>query len=100
MQRLDFLWASEGRAFAITSAILEFDHIAQCRGLAIAEIRTGFRDLAQTLGAPQTYWNRLAAEVAVAARVGVVAEMSVHIEIAVGDGRVANQSLIEYPAGL
>ena len=94
MQRPDLLRSAEKRANRIPAPIVELEDIIERRGLAVAEIGRGLRDLPKTLRAPQTRWNGLAAEIAVSLRAGVVAEVTVDVEVAVGDRRIADQRLI------
>ena len=94
VQRPDLLRSTEKRARRVAAAIVELDDVIQRRGLAVAEVGSGLRDLSKTLGAPKPRRNRLAAEIAVSLRVGVVAEVAVHVEVAVRHRRIADQRLI------
>src|SRR5215831_7798665 len=95
MQRLDLFGPSDEGACRIAAAVVEFDYVIESRGLSVAKIRSGLGDLAQSLGPPEPIRDRLLAEVAVAGGRWIVGEMAVHVEVAVGDGGIADQLLIE-----
>src|SRR6185312_12191958 len=94
MQWLDLFWSAQKSSFRIATAIIEVDHVIERRGLAIAEVRSSLGHLPKALGAPQAYRNCLLAEIAVARRRGIVTEMAIHIEVAIGHRVIADQRLI------
>src|ERR1700694_1186752 len=100
MQRLNLPGAAQKGAFRIAAAIIEVDDIIERGGLTVAEIRSGFRDLAQALGAPHARRNGLAAEVAVAGGWRIIAEMPIYIEVPIGDLGPADQLLVRRAPGL
>src|ERR1051325_2956507 len=94
MQRLDRFWSTQESPFRIAAAIVKIDHVIERRGLAVAEIRSSFGHLPKSLGAPQAYRNCLLAEIAVARCSGIVTEMAIYVEVAIGHRGIADQRLI------
>src|SRR3954464_7884084 len=94
MQRLDLFRSAQKSSFRIAAAIVKVDYVIERRGLAIAEIRSSLGHLPKSFGAPQACRNCLLAEIAVARRGGVVAEMAIHVEVAIGHRGIADQRLI------
>jgi len=100
VQRLDFFWTAQECAIRIAAAIVEPDHVVQRGGLAVAKVRRGLSDLPKRLRSPEANGDRLLAEGAITFRVRIVAEVSVDVEVAVGNRRVADEGLIGSASGL
>src|SRR5260370_29710207 len=100
MQRPDFLWSTEECAVGVATAIIKFDHIVKRGGLAIAEVRGSSGDLAERFRAPEPLRNALAAKVAIAFGVGIVAEMSIHVEVPIRNCGIADKGLVSSASNL
>src|ERR1043165_518768 len=94
MQRLDCFWSTQKSSFRVAAAIVKIDDIIQSRGLAVAEIRSSLGHLPKSVGAPQACRNCLLAKLAVARCSGIVTEMAIHVEVAIGHRVIADQRLI------
>src|SRR5678816_2707616 len=95
LERPDLLRAAEERARGIATAVVEVDDFVEGGGLAVAEVGAGLGDLAQSLGSPEPHRDGPAAEVAISGGGGIVAEVAVDVEVSVGNGRIADQRLVE-----
>src|SRR5260370_32412565 len=100
MQWADLLWSSEEGAVGVTAAIIEVDHVVQCCRLAVAEVRSGLSHLTKAFRPPEAGRNCLAAKIAIPFAGRIIAEVSVHVEIAVGHCSRANQGLVGRAPGL
>src|SRR5215475_8728423 len=95
MQRHDLFGAAQEGPYGIASAVIKFEDIIERCRLTIAEIGRRFGYLPQSFSAPQSNRNRLAAEVAIPRRRGVIAEMTIHVEISAGNRGITNQRLVK-----
>ena len=94
MQWPNLLGTAEERSYRIAAAVIELDDIVQGRSLAIAEVRGRAIDLTKTFRAPQSNRDCLAAEIAIPVSRRIIAEVSVHIKVAICDRGIADERLV------
>jgi hypothetical protein len=62
--------------------------------LPVAEVGRCLGNLTEGVSAPQTNRNRLLAQSAIALSIRIVAEVSVDVEVPIGDRWIANEGLV------